>query len=167
MITIYSEAELSIFDSIITRIGATDNLARGVSTFLHEMSECESIFRQATEKSFVIIDELGRGTSTWDGFGLAWAIADNIGKVSTWLNQTKNHDHHPIYGSVLNLQKSYSANEIKCLSIFATHYHEMASLETKNQFVFNMHTKVHVDDEKVTHLYQVTYTKKVVTKQEI
>lgn len=119
------EAELSIFDSIITRIGATDNLARGVSTFLHEMSECESIFRQATEKSFVIIDELGRGTSTWDGFGLAWAIADNI------------------------------ATEIKCLSIFATHYHEMASLETKNQFVFNMHTKVHVDDEKVTHLYQV------------
>merc|ERR1711935_1034154 len=119
------QASLSVFDAVITRIGAADNLARGVSTFLHEMSECESIFRQASTKSFVAIDELGRGTSTWDGFGLAWSIAEHI------------------------------ATKIKCLSIFATHYHEMASLETKNEHVFNMHTKVHVDAEKVTHLYQV------------
>ena len=140
------EAELSVFDSIITRIGATDNLAKGVSTFLHEMSECESIFRQATEKSFVIIDELGRGTSTWDGFGLAWSIAEHISKL--------------IYRAQLALKLIFiKANEIKCLSIFATHYHEMASLETRSEHVFNMHTKVHVDSEKVTHLYQVNKRK--------
>lgn len=118
-------ASLPIHDAIIARIGATDNLQRGISTFLHEMSECESIFRSATEKSLVIVDELGRGTSTWDGFGIAWSIAESL------------------------------ASKIRCLSLYATHYHEMATLESKVKNAFNMHTSVFVDDNKVTHLFQV------------
>ena len=116
---------LPIFDAIIARIGAGDNIQRGVSTFFHEMLETETIFRTATEKSFVIVDELGRGTSTWDGFGLAYAIANSL------------------------------VADIKCFGMFATHYHEMASLASKCPAAFNCHTSVFVNDEKVTHLYKV------------
>jgi len=121
-----ASAQIPIVDTIIARIGAGDNLQRGISTFQHEMIETETIFRCASERSLLLIDELGRGTSTWDGFGLAYAISEHI------------------------------ATKIRSLTFFATHYHEMASLASRCKGVFNMHTSVFVRDEKITHLYKVS-----------
>ena len=87
--------EMGITDRIFTRVGASDNLAGGKSTFFVEMAETASILNAATEKSFIILDEIGRGTSTFDGVSLAWAITE------------------------------YLHNEIKAKTIFATHYHEL------------------------------------------
>jgi len=93
------EAHIGIVDRIFTRIGATDEIARGRSTFLVEMSETAHILHHATSRSLVVLDEVGRGTSTYDGMSLAWAVAEYI------------HD------------------EIKARTLFATHYHELTELE--------------------------------------
>ena len=119
------EAKLSIVDKYLTRIGASDDILSGQSTFMVEMSEVSNILNNATEKSLIILDEVGRGTSTFDGVSIATAIS------------------------------IYIRNEIKAKTIFATHYHELTDLENKFDDIVNYRIEVNEKDGKVIFLRNI------------
>ena len=109
-----SQARIGLMDRVFSRVGASDNLAQGQSTFMVEMMETARILRQATRRSFVILDEIGRGTSTFDGLSLAWAVVEDLARR--------------LDGSIRTL--------------FATHYHELTALEGRLDGVHNMNIAV-------------------------
>ncbi|KAK6028148.1 MutS domain V protein [Ostertagia ostertagi] len=121
-------ARLSVLDGIFTRVGASDQQTRGISTFMAEMLDSATILETATPNSLVIVDELGRGTSTYDGFGLAWAIS--------------------------KVRLSDLLNRVRCFCLFATHFHEMGAL-AKQPGATAMQMSVAVQDGQLTMLYEV------------
>ena len=122
-----SHAEIGIVDKLFTRVGASDNLAEGESTFLVEMNETANILNNTTDKSLIILDEIGRGTSTYDGLSIAWAITEFI------------HNN-----------KSSSAK-----TLFATHYHELVDLANSLNRAFNLNVNVKEIDDDVVFLRKI------------
>jgi DNA mismatch repair protein MutS len=118
-------ATLPLVDRVFTRIGASDNLARGRSTFMVEMTETAVILNTATENSLIILDEIGRGTSTYDGLALAWAVIEHI------------HERTGAY------------------TLFATHYHELTELADRLEGVRNLHVSVKESGDQVIFLRKV------------
>src|SRR5579863_2547481 len=118
-------ALLPIVDRVFTRIGASDNLARGRSTFMVEMTETAVILNTATARSLIVLDEIGRGTSTYDGLALAWAVVEHI------------HQH------------------IRAKTLFATHYHELTELAGQLEGVRNLHVSVKESGDQILFLRRV------------
>ncbi len=118
-------AEIGLVDRIFTRVGASDDLARGESTFMVEMVETANILRHATRDSLVVLDEVGRGTSTYDGLSLAWAIIERL------------HEHNG------------------CLALFATHYHELTGLPATLARVANRRMSVKEWQDQILFLHRV------------
>ncbi len=126
-------AEIGVVDKIFTRIGASDDLSRGQSTFMVEMSETANILNNATSRSLVILDEIGRGTSTFDGLSIAWAVAEYI------------HD----------AQSPESGEQVRTKTLFATHYHELTELSLTKKRVKNYNMSVKDWGDKVLFLRKV------------
>jgi len=121
------EAAIGVVDRVFTRIGASDDITRGLSTFMVEMSETAGILNNATERSLVILDEIGRGTSTYDGLSIAWAVAEYI------------HDHP----------------KVRAKTLFATHYHELTELSLTKERVKNCSMAVREWNDKIIFLRKV------------
>lgn len=119
------EADICIVDKIFTRVGASDDLAQGQSTFMVEMSEVSNILKNATENSLLILDEIGRGTSTYDGLSIAWSVVEYITK------------------------------KIKAKTLFATHYHELSELEDKLDSIKNFRILIKESGDKITFLRKI------------
>ena len=118
-------ADICILDRIFTRVGASDDLTRGKSTFMVEMSEVANIVNNATENSLIILDEIGRGTSTFDGLSIAWSVVE------------------------------YISSNIKAKTLFATHYHELTELEGKVKGVNNFNIAVIENDDDIKFLRKI------------
>jgi DNA mismatch repair protein MutS len=118
-------ARIGLVDRILSRVGASDDLSRGESTFMVEMRETASILRKATRRSFVILDEIGRGTSTYDGLAIAWAVAEHLHDV------------------------------IKCRTLFATHYHELTELANVARNAANRSVSARERGDDVVFLYKL------------
>ncbi len=118
-------AKLGLVDRIFTRVGASDDLKRGRSTFMMEMIEVAHILRKATSNSLVLLDEIGRGTSTFDGLSIAWSVTEDI------------------------------CNRILCRTLFATHYHQLVGLEGDIEILKNIHVQVSHVDGKLKFLHTI------------
>lgn len=120
-----AEAEIGVVDRLFSRVGASDDLARGRSTFMVEMVETAAILNQATDRSLVILDEIGRGTATFDGLSIAWAAVEHLHEVN------------------------------RCRSVFATHFHELTVLSEKLKRLANVTMRVKEWDGDVIFLHEV------------
>ena len=117
---------IGVVDRVLSRVGASDNLARGESTFMVEMRETASILREATRRSLVILDEIGRGTSTFDGLAIAWAVAEHL------------HE------------------SVSCRAMFATHYHELTELAEQHDGIANYSVSAREHDGDIVFLHRLT-----------
>jgi DNA mismatch repair protein MutS len=120
-----ASARVGVVDRIFTRIGAEDDLAGGRSTFMVEMEETAHICHHATKRSLVVLDEVGRGTSTFDGVAIAWALTE------------------------------YLAQVVGCRTLFATHYHELTALAGEVEGIFNLHVAVEEWGDDVVFLHRI------------
>jgi DNA mismatch repair protein MutS len=120
-----TRANVGVVDRLFTRVGASDNLVRGQSTFMVEMAETSAILHQASERSLVLLDEIGRGTSTYDGVSIAWAVSEHL------------HD------------------KAGCKTVFATHYHELTQLADELPAVRNFNVAVRESGENVVFLHRL------------
>jgi DNA mismatch repair protein MutS len=120
-----SDAEIGVLDRLFTRVGASDNLARGQSTFMVEMSETSAILHTATARSLVLLDEIGRGTSTYDGVSIAWAVTEHL------------------------------HNETRCKTIFATHYHELTQLADELPALRNYNVAVREVADRILFVHRL------------
>ncbi|HPF98962.1 MAG TPA: DNA mismatch repair protein MutS [Kiritimatiellia bacterium] len=122
-----AEAEIGVVDRVFTRVGASDDLARGRSTFMVEMQETANILNNATSKSLIVLDEIGRGTSTFDGISIAWAVAEYL----------------------------HNQPRVKAKTLFATHYHELTDLALALPGVKNYNVLVREKNDKIAFLRKI------------
>ena len=120
-------AEIGLVDKIFTRVGASDNISMGESTFMVEMNETATILNNVSDRSLILLDEIGRGTSTYDGISIAWAIAEYL------------HQHHS-----------------KAKTLFATHYHELNEMCNSFERIKNFNVSVQEEGSKIIFLRKLT-----------